>query len=466
MCALPASHCSFRSSFVALACVTSSVSAQTVSPQSVEFDPSPDHDRSVGGVNVVDRYELRFYAVGGSTAAPGHRHRQAGSGSGRRHPLQLLVASWHLDGQRHHLRSARGRGWTRWQHPQRDFEPVHLSHCYSTAGAAPPPCVYAIATTSRSGGAGSTTGTVGVTAGSGCAWTAASDSAWLDVTGGASGSANGTVSYSVDANPTTAQRIGRLTIAGKTFTFTQAGATCAYSVSPASRSVTAASGSVSVTAGTGCAWTAAVRELADRLEWRQRIGNGTISYNVAANTASARTATLSVGTHLQRDAERHCSYASTTHDGYGCCRDGISHGHGRQRLLADGVELGVVVDHHLWRHRFGERNGQLQHRRQLVIRGTLGDVDSRLGDVQRDAERVLQLHHFADEPCVQCIERDEQRHRSRCGRLFVDRDALRNLDNHQQRRQRQRQRHRELQRCRLHGIIVAGLARSPSAVRR
>ena len=100
-------------------------------------------------------------------------------------------------------------------------------------------------------------------------------------------------------------------------------------------------------------------------------------------------------------------------------------------MLADGVELGVVADHHLRRHRLGERNGQLQRRRQLVFRGTLRDLDGRLGYVQRDAERVLQLHHLADEPCARRSERDEQRHRSRCGRLFVDRDALGNVDHHQ-----------------------------------
>ena len=40
--------------------------AQTVSPQIVEFDPSADHDTAVNGVDVVEGYELRFYAVGGS----------------------------------------------------------------------------------------------------------------------------------------------------------------------------------------------------------------------------------------------------------------------------------------------------------------------------------------------------------------------------------------------------------------
>ena len=49
-----------------LACLPSLSSAQTVSPQTVEFDPSADHNATVGGVAVVEGYELRFYTVGGA----------------------------------------------------------------------------------------------------------------------------------------------------------------------------------------------------------------------------------------------------------------------------------------------------------------------------------------------------------------------------------------------------------------
>jgi hypothetical protein len=47
-----------------LASFPSPLSAQTVSPQIVEFDPSPEHNASVNGVAVVSEYELRFFAVG------------------------------------------------------------------------------------------------------------------------------------------------------------------------------------------------------------------------------------------------------------------------------------------------------------------------------------------------------------------------------------------------------------------
>ena len=46
---------------------------------------------------------------------------------------------------------------------------------------------------------------------------------WFTVTGGSSGTGNGTVSYTVAANTSTSPRTGTLTIAGLTATVTQAG---------------------------------------------------------------------------------------------------------------------------------------------------------------------------------------------------------------------------------------------------
>ena len=83
-------------------------------------------------------------------------------------------------------------------------------------------CTYSISPSTASPAAGATTGTVAVTSGTGCAWTAASNAAWLTITSGASGSGNGTVGYSVAAN-TGASRTGTMTIAGQTFTVNQAG---------------------------------------------------------------------------------------------------------------------------------------------------------------------------------------------------------------------------------------------------
>jgi uncharacterized protein (TIGR03437 family) len=70
-------------------------------------------------------------------------------------------------------------------------------------------------------------------------WTAASGTYWIDVASGSSGIGNGTVTFLVAANPTSAQRIGTLTIAGQTFTVTQAGAS---QLNPTITSVSVANG--------------------------------------------------------------------------------------------------------------------------------------------------------------------------------------------------------------------------------
>ena len=86
-----------------------------------------------------------------------------------------------------------------------------------------PACTYSISPTSASYTSASGTGSVNVTAGAGCAWTAVSNAAWITITAGASGSGNGSVNYSVAAN-TGATRNGTMTIAGLTFSVTQSSA--------------------------------------------------------------------------------------------------------------------------------------------------------------------------------------------------------------------------------------------------
>jgi hypothetical protein len=65
------------------------------------------------------------------------------------------------------------------------------------------------------------------TASTSCAWTAVSNNSWITITGGASGTGIGTVTYSVDTN-TGAARTGTITIGGQIFTVNQA--TAQYNV--------------------------------------------------------------------------------------------------------------------------------------------------------------------------------------------------------------------------------------------
>jgi hypothetical protein len=82
-------------------------------------------------------------------------------------------------------------------------------------------CTYNISPSSKTVLASGVSDTVAVTAGVGCAWTAVSNNpSFIHVTSGSSGSGNGTVGYTVDANGGEA-RTGSITIAGFTFNITQ-----------------------------------------------------------------------------------------------------------------------------------------------------------------------------------------------------------------------------------------------------
>ena len=83
-------------------------------------------------------------------------------------------------------------------------------------------CSFSIAPTKASYPVGGGPGSVTVTAPQGCAWTAVSNVSWIAVTGGASGSGNGTVSYNVAVyTGKPKNRNGTLTIAGATFSVKQ-----------------------------------------------------------------------------------------------------------------------------------------------------------------------------------------------------------------------------------------------------
>ena len=82
-------------------------------------------------------------------------------------------------------------------------------------------CTYALNSISQSVSVDGGGGSVGVTAGITCAWTAVSQVAWISITAGASGSGDGTVSYSVQPNPGGVPRSGTVTVAGQTFSVNQ-----------------------------------------------------------------------------------------------------------------------------------------------------------------------------------------------------------------------------------------------------
>jgi hypothetical protein len=172
-------------------------------------------------------------------------------------------------------------------------------------------CAFTLSSDRSTQPAGGGSGTVNVTAGSGCGWTAASNAPWLTITSGASGSGNGTVSFTAAAN-SGPDRTGTLTIGGRTFMVEQAG-TCGFTVAPLSPSVPAGGASVrvDVAAQAGCAWTAT-----SNAPWitvssgAAGTGNGAVQLNVQPNTGAPRTGTVTVaGQTVTITQEGLCSYA-------------------------------------------------------------------------------------------------------------------------------------------------------------
>jgi BACON domain-containing protein/all-beta uncharacterized protein len=84
-------------------------------------------------------------------------------------------------------------------------------------------CTFSTVPPAQSIPVGGGTGSVTVSAGAGCPWTAVSNVSWITVTRGANGSGGGTVQFMVNPNATDAARAGTITIAGQVFTVNQAG---------------------------------------------------------------------------------------------------------------------------------------------------------------------------------------------------------------------------------------------------
>jgi hypothetical protein len=170
------------------------------------------------------------------------------------------------------------------------------THTVTQTALLAPQCNYSLNPTTQSAGAGAATGlTVAVTATNGCTWNAASNSNWITITSGNSGTGNGTVTFSVLANSGPA-RPGTLTIANLTATVNQASG-CTYSIDPTSRTVDKASGngSIAVTASAGCSWTAT--SSAGWLTVNSATGSpgsGSVTYSYQSNSGNQRDATISI----------------------------------------------------------------------------------------------------------------------------------------------------------------------------
>ena len=159
-------------------------------------------------------------------------------------------------------------------------------------------CTYSIDPQSNSFNLSGGIGSLNVVAGAGCAWTVASNDGWITVTGGSSGSGNGTVNYSVAGYTGTGSRTGTMTIGGQTFTVNQAG--CTYTLNPASSPIFTAAGAAaqtfSVATDSNCPWTPAGNPSWVIVNSGTGPGSRTVNYTVAPNPGVAlRSANINIG---------------------------------------------------------------------------------------------------------------------------------------------------------------------------
>jgi pimeloyl-ACP methyl ester carboxylesterase len=163
-------------------------------------------------------------------------------------------------------------------------------------------CSFAVSNSPDAVNANAATGSFNVTTGSGCNWSAVSQSPWIAVTSGTNGSGNGNVGFSVAANPLTTPRWGSIQVGNgnwNTQFIVNQGGVCTYTLSEGPEVAAPASGTsstVRVTAPTNCAWSAV-----SNADWltissgSSGTGNGSFTWAASANTGTSdRLGTITV----------------------------------------------------------------------------------------------------------------------------------------------------------------------------
>jgi hypothetical protein len=161
-------------------------------------------------------------------------------------------------------------------------------------------------------------GAITVTTPVGCGYSSSVGPNWISVTSGGSGTASGTLLYSVSPNPTTFPRIATLFVGGQPFQITQDALACSITVDTSALGSpygsAAANGTVGVTAnGPNCTWTASSDAPWATVNPHSGVGNGTVFVNIGSNAGSIdpRASNLHIGgqTIGISQAGINCTYA-------------------------------------------------------------------------------------------------------------------------------------------------------------
>jgi hypothetical protein len=160
------------------------------------------------------------------------------------------------------------------------------------------------------------TGSIDVTSSSSfCTWRVSPSESWITITSDSSESiesSDGTVTYSVAANPGAA-RSATITIADQTHTVEQEAAPCTYTISPPSQSVGENGGAYDVTVSathSGCEWSTPEVDSWFRLSPTSGSGDGTVVVVVFPNDGASRSAPITIAgqTHTVNQKAGPCTY--------------------------------------------------------------------------------------------------------------------------------------------------------------
>lgn len=161
-------------------------------------------------------------------------------------------------------------------------------------------CTFTVTPTSKTFSSAGGSDSISVATRADCSWSATvpASATWITITG-SSGTGNGTVSYSVAANPSTSSRSATMTVAGRSVTIRQDPdiSLCSYATEYSSRTVTWCGGERTVRVNTqgDCPWTASSDSSWIMISLPSRSGSRDLGYSVAQNTTgSVRQATLTV----------------------------------------------------------------------------------------------------------------------------------------------------------------------------
>jgi len=145
-----------------------------------------------------------------------------------------------------------------------------------------------------------------------CPWTAITPNSWIIINNGASGTGDGVVSFTVQAN-VSPERTGTISVNGQLFTITQSNG-CTYSLPSTSTNVPSSAGSSSfnVNSGAGCTWSATSNSSWITITSGSGSGSGTVSFSFAANVGPARTGIITVnGQTFTVTQNNGCTYLIT-----------------------------------------------------------------------------------------------------------------------------------------------------------